>query len=90
MAYLKFEIDTKKGESLDLSGDLVETASMWCRGIQLTYSRLNQNPQVGKAFRALIVAGIMDPDSLAWADEGPAVKRGVDFCAIVPGKERPE
>lgn len=90
MAHLKIEIDHERAR-VELQGNLCQVSAMLLRTVQLTYARLNRNPEVGKAFRELIIAGVVAPGSPVWGSEtGTLSKNDIDICAIIPQKgDRP-
>ena len=83
---LKYMIDGRK-ESLELNGDLLRLAAETTRLIQLVHGKLKRsNPRLADAYRQLIQAAILAPDSPVFTGDN-AAGNVQDIVIITPKRK---
>lgn len=83
---LKYMIDGRK-ESLELNGDLLRLAAETTRVIQLVHGKLKRsNPRLADAYRQLIQAAILAPDSPVFTGDN-AAGNVQDIVIITPKRK---
>lgn len=83
---LKYMIDGPK-ESLEFNGDLLRLAAETSRLIQLVHGKLKRsNPRLADAYRQLIQAAILEPNSPVFSGDNAA--GNVQDIAIISQKRK--
>ena len=83
---LKYMIDGRK-ESLELNGDLLRLAAESTRLIHLVHGKLNRSdPRLADAYRQLIQAAILAPDSPVFTGDN-AAGNVQDIVIITPKRK---
>nr|WP_325302289.1 hypothetical protein [uncultured Dysosmobacter sp.] len=83
---LKYMIDGRK-ESLELNGDLLRLAAETTRLIQLVHGKLKRsNPRLADAYRQLIQAAILEPNSPVFSGDN-AAGNVQDIVIITPKRK---